>query len=107
MLTPRWTTSRTARRLDAATHRADVWVNDTSLGNHEGGYTPFEFDITSFVGSGSGGSGNGERSLRITVRVDNRLTMHSMPPGIVDTDAESHRRQGYFHDFLNYAGLSR
>ena len=26
--------------------RADVWVNGVSLGRHEGGYTPFDFDVT-------------------------------------------------------------
>jgi beta-glucuronidase len=66
---------RTVLRFDAATHRAEVWVNDTRVGTHEGGYTPSEFDISALV--------NGQDSLRITVRVDNRLTMHSIPPGIV------------------------
>src|SRR5665811_2057549 len=40
---------RTVLRFDAATHRAEVWVNDTRVGTHEGGYTPFEFDISSLV----------------------------------------------------------
>jgi beta-glucuronidase len=90
---------RTVLRFDAATHRAEVWVDDTWLGEHEGGYTPFEFDISELA--------RDHESLRVTVRVDNRLTMHSIPPGIVDTDEEGRRRQGYFHDFYNYAGLSR
>lgn len=90
---------RTVLRFDAATHRAEVWVDDIRLGEHEGGYTPFEFDISALV--------RDQESVRVTVRVDNRLTMHSIPPGIVHTDDEGRRRQGYFHDFYNYAGLSR
>ena len=90
---------RTVLRFDAATHRAEVWVNDTRVGAHEGGYTPFEFDISALV--------SGEDSMRVTVRVDNRLTMHSIPPGIVDLYDDGRRRQSYFHDFFNYAGLAR
>jgi beta-glucuronidase len=90
---------RTVLRFDAATHRAEVWVDDTWLGEHEGGYTPFEFDISELA--------RDHESLRVTVRVDNRLTMHSIPPGIVGTDEEGRRRQAYFHDFFNYAGLAR
>ena len=90
---------RTVLRFDAATHRAEVWVNDTRVGTHEGGYTPFEFDISALV--------SGLDSLRLTVRVDNRLTMHSIPPGIVSVGDDGRRQQSYFHDFFNYAGLSR
>ena len=90
---------RTVLRFDAATHRAEVWVDETRLGAHEGGYTPFEFDISDLV--------THTASIRVTVRVDNRLTMHSIPPGIVDTDVHGRQTQRYFHDFYNYSGLSR
>ena len=90
---------RTVLRFDAATHRAEVWVDETRLGAHEGGYTPFEFDISDLVAH--------KASIRVTVRVDNRLTMHSIPPGIVDTDEHGRQTQRYFHDFYNYSGLSR
>jgi beta-galactosidase/beta-glucuronidase len=33
--------------------KADVWVNDIKVGRHTGGYTPFSFDITSALKSGS------------------------------------------------------
>lgn len=34
-------------RFEAVYHRARVWFNGTYLGEHSGGYTPFEFDVTS------------------------------------------------------------
>jgi beta-glucuronidase len=39
--------------------------------------------------------------------VDNRLGLGSIPPGIVDDLPDGRRRQRYFHDFFNYAGLHR
>ena len=36
-------------RFDAATHRAVVWLDDTQVAEHEGGYTPFEADVTDLV----------------------------------------------------------
>jgi hypothetical protein len=33
-------------RFEAVDWRADVWLNGRRLGEHEGGYTPFEFDAT-------------------------------------------------------------
>ncbi|MEV4133991.1 glycoside hydrolase family 2 TIM barrel-domain containing protein [Dactylosporangium sp. NPDC049742] len=34
-------------RFEAVYHRARVWFNGAYLGEHSGGYTPFEFDVTS------------------------------------------------------------
>ena len=33
-------------RFEAVYHRARVWFNGAYLGEHQGGYTPFEFDVT-------------------------------------------------------------
>ena len=90
---------RTVLRFDAATHRAQVWLDQHYLGEHVGGYSPFELDVTHLVA--------GRSELRITVLVDNRLTMHTIPPGVVDELADGRRQQRYFHDFFNYAGLAR
>lgn len=37
---------RTWLRFEAVDWRADVWVNGTKVAEHEGGYSPFEADIT-------------------------------------------------------------
>ncbi|GAB3561548.1 beta-glucuronidase [Amycolatopsis endophytica] len=93
-----WAGERVVLRFDAATHRAVVWVDDEQVAAHEGGYTPFEADVTGVVRPG--------RASRITVVVDNRLAWDSIPPGYVEQTPEG-SRQRYYHDFFNYAGLHR
>jgi beta-glucuronidase len=93
-----WAGQRVVLRLDAATHRAVVWVDDVEVMAHEGGYTPFEADVTEHVRPG--------HEARITVVVDNRLTWQSIPPGVVE-EGPTGAKQTYFHDFFNYAGLHR
>jgi beta-glucuronidase len=94
----RWRGERIVLRVGAATHRATVWIGDTEIVTHEGGYTPFEADVTDVVQPGA--------EIRITAVVDNRLTWQSIPPGYVE-DTPDGPRQRYFHDFFNYAGLHR
>ena len=58
----------TARRLlhfGAVDYIADVWLDGQYLGGHEGGYTPFTFDVTDLTEAG------GEYTL--TVRAEDRL----------------------------------
>ena len=94
----RWAGERIVLRFDSATHRAVAWVNGTQVVEHEGGYTPFEADVTDVVEPGA--------ENRVTVVVNNVLTWQSIPPGYVEETPEG-RRQFYFHDFFNYAGLHR
>ncbi len=94
-----WTGQRVVLRLDAATHRARAWVGHSCVGEHEGGYTPFEADVTEFVVPGE--------ECRLTVVVNNELTWESLPPGIVEVLPDGTRRQRQYHDFFNYAGLHR
>jgi beta-glucuronidase len=93
-----WAEERIVLRFGSATHRAVVWVNGTRVAEHEGGYTPFEADVTDVVEVGG--------PNRISVVVDNVLTWQSIPPGFVEDTPDGHR-QKYFHDFFNYAGLHR
>jgi hypothetical protein len=48
----------------AVDYFAEVWLNDVRVGEHEGGYLPFEFDITSAARAGAN---------VLTVRVDDPI----------------------------------
>ncbi len=96
---PRGFTERVIVRFGSATHHARVFVNDTEVGSHKGGYMPFEFDITDLVTPGE--------EFRLSVAVDNRLDFTCIPPGQVHTLADGRERQEYMHDFFNYSGLHR
>ena len=39
-------------RFGAVDYIADVWLNDIYLGNHEGIFNPFEFDVTKYLKTG-------------------------------------------------------
>jgi beta-glucuronidase len=94
-----WAGRRIVLRCDAATHRGTVWAGEAEVADHAGGYTPFEADITEQARCGA--------LLRVTVRVNNELTMATIPPGVVSVSEGGGKKQRYFHDFYNYAGLHR
>lgn len=89
-----WSGQRILIHLESATHRGTVWVNDVELGSHQGGYLPFEFDLTDHISPG--------QTARITVCVNNELTFQTIPPGVTEDGVLK-----YFHDFFNYAGIHR
>jgi len=93
-----WAGERIVLRFDAATHAADVWLGETLVATHEGGYTPFEADVTELVTAGE--------EYLVTAAVNNELTFETIPPGLIE-DQGHRRQQKYFHDFFNYAGLHR
>lgn len=94
-----WAGERVFLRLDSATHEGRVWVNETLVAEHVGGYLPFEADITDVVEPGE--------SFRLTVGVNNELTNETIPPGTITVSEDGRRQQKYLHDFYNYAGLAR
>lgn len=59
-------------RFGAVLMRAKVWLNGQYLGRHEGGYSPFFFDLKKPLAVG--------QTHSLVVRVDNRLNVHSVPP---------------------------
>jgi beta-glucuronidase len=93
-----WQGRRVVLHFESATHRATVWVNDVEVVSHEGGYTPFEADITEHVTAGE--------QVRLTAVVNNTLSFQSIPPGVIE-DTPAGKRQIYWHDFFNYAGIHR
>ena len=71
-----WQGRRIVLHFESATHRATVWVNNNEVVSHEGGYTPFEADITEHV--------TGGEQVRITAVVNNTLSFQSIPPGVIE-----------------------
>jgi beta-glucuronidase len=62
--------------------RARVWLNGTLLGAHEGGYTPFGFDVTRALMPGAGASNV------LALEVDSSWSTKTMPgarPGVEPT----------------------
>ena len=71
-------------RFGAANYSAEVWLNGQRLGKHEGGFTPFAFEVTGKLRP----SGN-----RLVVGVDSEPTAQSIPPPVTDWE--------------NYGGITR
>ncbi|MES1196051.1 MAG: glycoside hydrolase family 2 TIM barrel-domain containing protein [Steroidobacter sp.] len=68
----------------AVNYKAIVYVNGRKAGSHEGGFTPFQFDISALIRNGTNS---------IVVKVDNRRERDQVPT--VNTD------------WWNYGGITR
>ena len=56
---------RVLLHFGAVDYQADVWLNGQYLGGHEGGYTPFSFDVTDLIET--------EQTYSLVVRCEDRL----------------------------------
>ncbi|KAA8820663.1 beta-glucuronidase [Bifidobacterium rousetti] len=86
-------------RFDAATHRADVFVNGVRVGSHEGGFTPFAVRVNDAV--------RWNEPNRLVVQLNNELSHASLPAGTTGTLPDGTKVSGPYFDFFNYAGLQR
>jgi hypothetical protein len=59
-------------RFGAVDFQANVWVNGQVVGDHEGGYLPFEFNISAVLASGEN---------NLVVRVQDPLDLREIPHG--------------------------
>lgn len=97
--------ARQELRFDAVAHHAVVWLDDHKLGEHQGGFLPFVFDVTALIRPG--------QLHRLTVKVGNILSWQTFPPGEIRTprDVENYppnyRWQETHFDFFNYSGIFR
>ena len=66
----------------AVDYRATIWVNDCQVGTHEGGYTPFHFDITGNVRSSA--------TAKVMVRAQDDPTDLAKPRGKQDWARHPH-----------------
>jgi beta-glucuronidase len=62
-------------RFGAANYAAEAWLNGQPVGRHEGGFTPFAFEVTGLLR---------ERGNRLTVGVDSTHTEFTVPPPVTD-----------------------
>lgn len=94
---------RIVLRFNSVSYRAEVFLNGTRLGDHETGYTPFEFDITDIVDL--------EDDNLLCVRVENLLSNETVPMGNLNNDPEPGQFAGQYpdtpFDFFPYAGIQR
>jgi len=72
-----WKGKRVILTIGAADFFTDCWCNGKQLGHHEGGYTPFEFDLTDALEFSSDDSATGVLVLRVEDPMDN----HEQPVG--------------------------
>ena len=76
--------TRTFLYFGATNYQARVWLNGSKLGEHQGGFTPFDFEVTDKIA-------DGENS--IVVEVNNTRLADGVP--------------GLHTDWWNYGGLTR
>lgn len=99
-----WKDKRLVVRVGSACHHASIWINGHQVAQHSGGFLPFEGDVSSHTSF--------EFENRLTIKVNNTLDWTTLPPGVVAEVDDfgqplNHKRQKYFHDFYNYAGIHR
>lgn len=90
-------------RFGSVTHHATVYVNGRMLGEHRGGFTPFEFILPAEFYQ--------DESVRLTVCVNNELNDRTLPVGNyveeVQEDGSVRKKVIENFDFYNYAGIHR
>lgn len=75
---------RTFLRFGAANYTTVAYLNGQPLGRHEGGFTPFAFEVTKLLRDGQN---------QITIGVDSEATAATVPPPVTDWE--------------NYGGITR
>ncbi|MFF2423366.1 glycoside hydrolase family 2 protein [Streptomyces mirabilis] len=77
-----WSGQRVVLHFGAVHHLAAVWVAGVAVGEHEGGYTPFEFDITDAL------AGRTEATVlvRVLAPLDKREIVHGKQRSIPRDD---------------------
>jgi beta-glucuronidase len=80
--------------FDAVYYAASVWINDRKAGAHEGGYTPFELDVTDYLRDGDN---------TIALSVNNNTWRTGTVPGAKDYGLPGDPFMGW----MNYGGIIR
>ncbi len=72
-----WRGKRVILTVGAADYFTDCWCNGDHVGQHEGGYLPFEFDLTDSLGA----SADGQLSATLVFRVEDQIDNREQPVG--------------------------
>ncbi len=100
-----WEGRRLFLRFGSANYRAEVFLNGRRLGDHEGGFMPFEFEVTGAV--------RRDADNLLAVRVDNLLDACTIPQGGLDPAVggvaawREHNLPDVHYDFFPYMGIQR
>lgn len=87
---------RAVIQFDAVFYKAQVWLNGKEVGEHEGGYTPFEVDITEQLSE--------ENALAL--RVNNAWDTTTIPGAKTRVPYQSENMAQMF-PWINYGGITR
>lgn len=89
-------------RFGSIHYFAQVWLNGSLVGHHEGGNLPFQFDVTSLVR---------ESQNNLVLRVDGALSALSVPPGNVTPHPldtfQNNTYPSVNFDFFPFCGVQR
>jgi beta-glucuronidase len=85
---------RVILHFDAAYYKTDVWLNEKKVGAHEGGYTPFHFDVTDFLQDGN-------NLLAVSINND------TWQPGSIPGAKDDNEVNNPFMGWMNYGGIIR
>ena len=94
-----WSGNDVVIRFGSATHRARVFVNGVEVASHEGGFLPFNAEVTDIV--------RYNQFNKLAVLVNNELNEYMLPAGCTATLANGKKIAAPYFDFYNYAGLQR
>lgn len=88
------TTEHVRLRFEAVYYKCHIWLNGHYVGLHEGGYTPFEFDVTDLL--------KVDKPNYLSIKVDNSWDLTTLPGMRVDS-LPKHQ----VYPWLEYGGITR
>ena len=94
-----WSGMQVLIRFASVTHRARIFVNGAEIISHEGGFLPFNADVTDIV--------RYNHFNHLAVLANNELSETTLPAGTVATLPDGNKMSMPYFDFYNYAGIHR
>lgn len=88
--------SRAFIKFDAVFYKCRIWLNGKEVGTHEGGYTPFELDVTSSL----------KAKNTLSVMVDNSWDRTTIP-GARAVDSNYNAAAAQVYPWMNYGGITK